>query len=89
MWIAKAQENGKTVTKFEDFLAFLTYQKRIAYEVQRLEVPKATPSEEAKPEAKTKTKGQNETRPRKEEAEEEEEFTKVTRPRRAKNENEI
>ena len=88
VWIAKALENGKTVTKFEDFLAFLTYQKRIAYEVQRLEVPKATPSEEAKPEAKTKTKGQNETRPRKEEAEEEEEFTKVTRPRRAKSENE-
>ena len=56
-WLTKAHEQGKTVTKFEDLLNFLTAQKRRAYEVQKLEGPEAKPPEvEAQNQSKTKGK---------------------------------
>ena len=57
--VAKAQAKGKKMDSFENFLSFLTIQKRIASEMQKLDSEKSEKptKNKNKPESKEKKRG--------------------------------
>ena len=86
--VAKAQTRGKTMDKFEDFLAFLTVQKKAACEIEQLEVETKRTTREHRNERTNEEGRKPKTQSRKPEAErntDDEGFTRVERKPRQTN----
>ena len=86
--VAKAQTKGKTMDKFEDFLTFLTVQKKVACEVEQLEVETKRTTREHKNERTNEEREKPKTQTRKPETEtntDDEGFTRVERRPRQNN----